>query len=110
VSNTLDLLELAIKDEGSAAKVARKLNYSPATICLIRKGKYDANSALFAQQLRKEYAHLISGQVKCPALKYEIHTQVCKRYREAVKTNEIIVSDSFTLVKQMCPYCPLGGI
>jgi hypothetical protein len=107
--NIKELLELAIEHEGSAAAVARRIGYSPATISVVRADKYDAGIKKFYTRLRKEYEHLIAGQVMCPGLKSEIHTQVCRKYREAVREGKILKGSAFAIVKEMCPFCPIGG-
>jgi hypothetical protein len=102
-----ELLELAIKDEGNAARVARKIGYSKTIVSLIQKGKYDAGLQKFGIALRKAYSHLISGQIMCPGVRSEIHAEICRKYRKAVKQNKPLKDTMFLLVKDMCPYCPM---
>jgi hypothetical protein len=102
------LLEEAIKYEGTASAVAYKTGYSKVTISLIRNGKYYGGHKVFYARLKRAYNFLSNGVIMCPGLKGEIHIQVCKQYREAVRDGKILKGAAFVQAKAMCPYCPIG--
>jgi hypothetical protein len=105
-----ELLDAAIKNEnGIAANVARRIGYSKVTICQIRAGKYLGNDKAFFAKLRKSYDFLVNGTIRCPGLRGDIHIEVCRSYREAVRDSKTLKGTAFALVKDMCKFCPIGG-
>jgi hypothetical protein len=103
-----ELLEAAIKHEnGNAATVAKNIDYNKATISLIRRGKYPGKTKLFFDALKKRYDFLANGIIKCPALKSEMHIEVCRSYRKALKEGKNLKAHIFASVKATCPFCPM---
>lgn len=104
--NSLELLKAAVEHEGSMGKVGEKIGYSKATISLILQEKYPADNIKFDKKLHDVYGFLLERTVMCPALKDQIHFEVCKRYVDAIKNNQNISGNMFAIVKDTCPYCP----
>lgn len=104
--NSKELLEAAVAYEGSISKVREKIKYSKATISLILNGKYPAENAKFNKKLHDTYGFLLERKVMCPALKDDIHFEVCKRYVDAVNEGKPLSGAMFAIVKETCPFCP----
>lgn len=104
--NSKELLRAAVAHEGSMSKVGEKIGYSKATISLVLGEKYPAQNAKFDKTLHDTYGFLLERTVMCPALKDDIHFEVCKRYADAVKNKGSITGAMFEIVKDTCPFCP----
>jgi len=104
--NSTELLRAAVKHEGSMGKVGTKIGYSKATISLILRDEYPAENAKFDKKLHETYAFLLERTVMCPALRDNIHFEVCKRYADAAKNKSSINGAMFEIVKDTCPFCP----
>lgn len=104
--NSKELLKAAVVHEGSMSKVGDKIGYSKATISLILRDEYPAQNAKFDKKLHDTYGFLLERTVMCPALKDDIHFEVCKRYADAVKNKGSIKGSMFEIVKDTCPFCP----
>lgn len=104
--NSKELLQAAIAHEGSMSKVGEKIGYSKATISLVLADKYPAENDKFDKKLHDAYGFLLERTVMCPALKDDIHFEVCKRYVDAVRDNKSLSGAMFEIVKDICPFCP----
>jgi hypothetical protein len=107
--NDRELLEAAIKYEGTVSAVQKKTGYSKATVFLIRKNKYPTDTKPFYEKLKKEYGFLLDGKVKCPGLKGDIDIRECRKYREAARKGKILKGAAFAIIKDVCPFCHTGG-
>ncbi|MDR1008048.1 MAG: hypothetical protein LBL65_05740 [Campylobacteraceae bacterium] len=105
----LTLLKKAIRHEGTLSAVAKKIGYSKATTSLIRSGKYFGSYRIFYAKLKKVYDFFENGVVMCPGIKGEIHLQVCRQYRVAIREGKILKGAAFAQAKDMCPFCPAGA-
>ncbi len=103
---SLDLLKKALKHEGTLAKVSAKSGAGRTALSLILSNKYPSSPDKVLAKIRSTYDFLESTLIKCPALKDEIHPNVCKRYKEAVKAKKELGGITFVLVRETCPYCP----
>ncbi|GEM_PF-2395602 len=104
--NNIELLKAAVEHEGSMGKVGQKIGYSKATVSLILRSEYPAENAKFDRKLHDVYGFLLERTVMCPALRDNIHFEVCKRYAEAVKEGTPLSGNMFAIVKDVCPFCP----
>ncbi|WP_041963428.1 hypothetical protein [Sulfurospirillum cavolei] len=104
--NSIELLKAAVEHEGSMSKVGDKIGYSKATISLILRNEYPAENVKFDKKLHDTYGFLLERTVLCPALKDNIHFEVCKRYVNAVNENKPLSGNMFAIVKDVCPFCP----
>lgn len=104
--NSKELLKAAVEHEGSMSKVGDKIGYSKATISLILRDEYPAENGKFDKKLHDTYGFLLERTVLCPALKDNIHFEVCKRYADAVKEGKPLSGNMFSIVKETCPFCP----
>lgn len=104
--NNIELLKAAVEHEGSMGKVGEKIGYSKATISLVLADKYPAENDKFDRKLHDTYGFLLERTVMCPALKDDIHFEVCKRYVDAVKEDKPLNGAMFEIVKGICPFCP----
>lgn len=104
--NNIELLKAAVEHEGSMGKVGEKIGYSKATISLVLANKYPAENEKFDRKLHDVYGFLLERTVMCPALRDNIHFEVCKRYADAAKNKSSINGAMFEIVKDTCPFCP----
>lgn len=102
----LELLQGALRHEGGYRKVAKKVGVSPATLCLIAKERYPSSPKKAFDALRREYGFLASQKVLCPALRDEIHFEICAKYAKAALLGKNIGGSAFALVKDVCAFCP----
>ena len=102
-----ELLLEAIEKLGGVSEVGREIGVSKAAISLVKNGKYPNPERVY-EKLRKKLGYLMEQQVKCPGLKFEIHTEVCRRFAEAVRDDKVLSGVNFQLAREMCPYCPIN--
>ena len=102
-----ELLVAAIENFGSLEKVGKEIGVSKTTLCRIQHGNYP-NPEYTYQKLRKKLGYLMDATVRCPGLKFEIHTEVCRRFAEAVRDDKVLSGVNFQLAREMCPYCPIN--
>ncbi|MDD3467875.1 MAG: hypothetical protein PHE67_12065 [Campylobacterales bacterium] len=102
-----ELLTAAIEHFGSLEKVGNEIGVSKTTISLILNGKYE-NPKRPYEKLRTKLGYLEEARVKCPALKFEIHAKVCKRYAEAVRDGKVVSGTNFQIARETCEYCPIN--
>ena len=65
-------------DKSSQAKIAKKIEYSSATISLVLKGEYKGNNENIQKAVEK---HLMAVTVICPILG-EISKIICEKQRD----------------------------
>lgn len=102
-----ELLAEAIKEAGSLSAAAEKIGVSKTSLSLVQRDKYPNPEHIY-KKLRKTYGYLLNATVLCPALKCEIHREVCARYSEAARDGVVIAGASFVETRETCPFCAFG--
>ena len=102
------LLNRAIKHEGFAYVVAKKIGCSKAIVSLVAKGDYECDTKKFYAKLKEHYDSLIKGMVSCPCCNKEINVKTCKDCKEAAIAGKTLKNSVFAQVKDTCPTCSVG--